>query len=349
MLASLAPKFLSLMLSFMPLSMNAMNPHHPLIIGHRGAPGFLPEHTLAGYELAIDQGADFIEPDLVSTKDGYLIARHENEIGGTTDVADKFPERKRTQMIDGQEVTGWFTEDFTLAEIRTLRARERLPFRSQAHNDQFSIPTFESILQLVERKERETGRRIGVYIETKHPTHFRKINLPIEPRLLETLDRFGLNRADAPVYIQSFEVSNLQWLNRRTEIPLVQLIEEGGQPADQSGTGITYSSMITPAGLRTVRGYADGIGPSKRLIVPEKAGHLQAPTALIKQAHALGLVVHPWTFRSDPQFLHPDYHGNAAAEYHQFFNLGVDAVFSDFTAHAVAARANWIEPSWQTP
>lgn len=312
---------------------------HPLVIGHRGASGFLPEHTLAAYELAIDQGADYIEPDLVATRDGHLIARHENEIGGTTDVADKFPYHQQQKIIDGHHMTGWFSEDFTLQEIKTLRAKERLPFRSQKHNGQYDIPTLEEIIALVKRKEQETGRRIGLYIETKHPSHFQTLNLPLEPRLLKALDKAGLNHAQAPVYIQSFEVGNLQWLNQHSEVKLVQLLDETGRPADQEV--IHYASMVTPEGLRQIRRYADGIGPSKRWIVPASKESLFTSSFLIDNAHSLGLVVHPWTFRSDQEYLHPDYQGDPEAEYHQFFDLGVDGVFSDFALHAVRARESW--------
>lgn len=313
----------------------------PLVIGHRGASGLLPEHTLEAYSLAIDQGADYIEPDLVVTKDGQLIARHENEIGGTTNVSQLYPERKRSQLIDGIELSGWFSEDFTLAEIQQLRARQRLSFRNQEFNDQYKIPTFEEILQLRARKSQETGRQIGIYIETKHPSHFQKLGLPIEGRMLKQLKAHQLDQAGAPVFVQSFEVGNLQRLRRTTDLRLIQLIEDAGQPADQLGTGLSYASMLTPAGLAQVASYADGIGPYKRLILPEKNGQLQAPTLLIQNAHAAGLLVHPWTFRSDNEYLAAEYAGDPGAEYLQFFALGVDGVFSDFAADAFAARERW--------
>ncbi|MEZ0367503.1 MAG: glycerophosphodiester phosphodiesterase family protein, partial [Candidatus Sericytochromatia bacterium] len=300
------------------LSLPAAEVPHPLVIGHRGASGLLPEHTLEAYSLALDQGADYIEPDVVVTRDGYLIARHENEIGGTTDVAEKFPERKRTQTIDGQSISGWFSEDFTLAELRRLRARQRLSFRSQEHNDRYVIPTLDEILELVARKSQESGRPLGVYIETKHPSHFDKISLPIEPRLLKTLRSHQLDRVWAPVFIESFEVGNLQRLKRISELRLIQLIEDIGQPADQFGTGLSYASMLTPAGLQQVASYADGIGPYKRLIVPEQNGKLQAPTMLVQNAHAAGLLVHPWTFRSDKEYLAPEYDKDPEQEYLQF-------------------------------
>ncbi|MGV3522894.1 MAG: glycerophosphodiester phosphodiesterase [Candidatus Sericytochromatia bacterium] len=314
----------------------------PLVIGHRGASGELPEHTLEAYARAIEQGADYIEPDLVVTRDGHLVARHENEIGETTDVASRFPERKRTQLIDGQPMTGWFIEDFSLAEVKQLKARQRLSFRDQSHNGQYPVPTLDEIAGLLRETEAKTGRKVGLYLETKHPSHFQRIGLPIEPRLLRFLRAQHLDRTDAPVFIQSFEMGNLQWLNRHVDVPLIQLIEEVGQPADQIGTGISYASMLSPQGLAQVKTYADGIGPYKRLIVPEREGKLQPPTDLIERAHALGLKVHPWTFRSDKEYLATDYNAQTEAEYHQFFDLGVDGVFSDFPADAFRARQSWL-------
>lgn len=315
----------------------------PLVIGHRGASGILPEHTLEAYQAALDQGADYFEPDVVSTRDGILIARHENEIGTTTDVAQKFPERKRTRVVDGQSITGWFTEDFTLAEIKQLRAVQRLPFRDQQYNGQFQIPTLAEILVFREQQSKRLERPVGIYIETKHPSYFRGIGLPLEEKLLQHLDRHGLMDADDPVFIQSFEVGNLQWLNRRTEVPLIQLIESSGSPADQQTTGLSYARMVTPQGLAQIATYADGIGPDKRLILPLKDDVLQPATALIKEAHAVGLKVHPWTFRSDASYLAPAYQGDPTPEYLQFMALGVDGVFSDFAAHAQAARQQFLK------
>lgn len=315
----------------------------PLVIGHRGASGILPEHTLEAYQAALEQGADYFEPDVVSTRDGVLIARHENEIGTTTDVAQKFPERKRTRVVDGQSMTGWFTEDFTLAEIKQLRAVQRLPFRDQQYNGQFQIPTLAEILVFREQQSKRLARPVGIYIETKHPSYFRGIGLPLEEKLLQHLNRHGLMDADDPVFIQSFEVSNLQWLNRRTEVPLIQLIESSGSPADQQTTGLSYARMMTPQGLAQIATYADGIGPDKRLILPLKDDILQPATALIEQAHAVGLKVHPWTFRSDASYLAPAYQGDPGAEYLQFMALGVDGVFSDFAAHAQAARQQFLK------
>jgi glycerophosphoryl diester phosphodiesterase len=228
----------------------------PIIIGHRGASGHRPEHTLAGYRLAAEMGADYIEPDLVSTKDGVLIARHENEIGSTTDAAKKFPDRKRTKTVDGMSITGWFSEDFTLAEIKTLRARERLDFRSHGWDGQFEVPTFDQVIELAQRLGKELNHPIGIYPETKHPTYFRAIGLPLEDRLLASLDRHGWNTANAPVFVQSFE-TNLRELRPKTRVKLIQLME-GAIPTDEQ--------------LRTIKSYADGIGPNTRLILSRDCG-----------------------------------------------------------------------------
>lgn len=292
-------------------------PLKPLIIAHRGASGHRPEHTLEGYRLGAEMGADFIEPDLVSTKDGVLIARHENEIGGTTDVEAKFPSRRTTKTVDGQAITGWFTEDFTLAEIKTLRAKERLPFRSHAYDGQFAIPTFDEMIELAQRLGRELKRPIGVYPETKHPTYFRNIGLPLEDKLIASLAKHGWNRKDAPVFIQSFEPDSLRDLRGKTSVRLIQLVSD--------------ASMVDAVGLKKIAGYADGIGPEKRLIVPiGDDGSIGAPTDLVQRAHAAGLLVHIWTIRVDKEFLPAGYHGRAEAEFEQFRDLGVDGLFTDF-------------------
>ncbi|MDZ4673185.1 MAG: glycerophosphodiester phosphodiesterase [Gemmatimonadota bacterium] len=314
--------------------------HRPLVIAHRGASGYLPEHTLEAYTLAVRQGADFIEPDLVMTRDGVLVARHENEIGSTTDVAKRFPGRRTTRLVDGVEVDGWFVEDFSLEELRSVRARERLPFRDHAHDGRMAVPTWDEILALRARLTLETGRPIGVYPETKHPTYFRSIGLPLEEPLLEALTAHGLEGFDAPVFIQSFETGNLQWLRQRTGIRLVQLLESTGGPWDWTAKGMpgSYADLTTPAGLQRVAGYADAIGPHKRLVIPEAPdGSLVAATTLVADAHAAGLLVHPWTFRSDPQFLHDAYAGIPARELRQFAALAVDGVFADFPDVAAAA------------
>jgi len=339
----------------------------PLIIGHRGASGSRPEHTLESYELAIELGADYIEPDLVSTKDGVLIARHENEISGTTNVADhpEFTDRRTTKVIDGREVTGWFTEDFTLAEIKTLRAIERLPFRDQSYNGEFEIPTFQEVIDLVKEKSAEIGRTIGIYPETKHPTYFDSIGLSLEEPLVEILTENGYSDRDDAVFIQSFEVGNLQDLNQLIDVPLVQLFDEtGAQPYDfvVSGDSRTYGDLVTPTGLAEIATYADGIGPWKRLTIPAEPvdfngdgqpddlngdsvisdadNLLQAPTSLIEDAHAAGLLVHAYTFRDEDRYLAPEYNGNPELEYEQFFSLGLDGLFTDFpgTGYDVVTR-----------
>jgi glycerophosphoryl diester phosphodiesterase len=305
------------------------------VIAHRGASGYRPEHTLAAYELAIAQGADYIEPDLVITKDGVLVVRHEPRLDETTDVAERFPERRSVKHMGTERVAGWFVEDFTLAELRTLRARERLASRSHAYDGQFAIPTFDEVLQLVERTRREEGRVVGLYPETKSPSYFRRIGLPLEEPLVAALQRHGLDRPDAPVFIQSFEIENLQRLRRMTRVRLVQLLDARGGPPHVAGA--TYAAMATPAGLRAIARYADGVGLNKRLVVPAADGRLLPPTTVIADAHAAGLLVHVWTFRSDAPFLAAEYNDDPQAEYRQFLTLGVDGVFSDFPDHAVVA------------
>lgn len=313
----------------------------PIIIAHRGASGERPEHTLEAYRLAIAQGADFIEPDLVLTRDGVLVARHENEIGGTTNVADhpEFADRRTTRVIDGETFTGWFTEDFTLAELRTLRARERLPqLRPQntAYDGQYLIPTFDEILALARDESARTGRTIGVYPETKHPSYFAGLGLPHEAPLLAALARFGHTSAAAPVFIQSFEVGNLIALNQRTDVRLVQLISDSGAPADRPDQ--PYATMLTAEGLAAIARYADGIGPAKTLVISRTAlGTLGSSTGLTARAHAAGLVVHPWTFRRENYFLplnlrsglDPRSPGDLAAEMRAFLAEGVDGLFTD--------------------
>ncbi|MBD1882111.1 glycerophosphodiester phosphodiesterase [Coleofasciculus sp. FACHB-T130] len=340
----------------------------PIVIGHRGASGYRPEHTLAAYELAIEMGADFIEPDLVSTKDGVLIARHENEISGTTDVANRpeFANRKTTKTIDGKPVTGWFTEDFTLAEIKTLRAKERIPELrpgSVKFDGLYEIPTLQEVIDLAKKKSAEKGRTIGIYPETKHPTYFDSIGLSLEEPLVKILSENGYTDADDAVFIQSFEVANLKFLKTLTNLPLVQLFDAStAKPYDfvVSGDSRTYGDLITSSGLNAIAQYASGIGPWKRLIIPAETVDqngdgqpddlngdgvisdadkpLLQPTSLISDAHAAGLLVHAYTFRSEDFFLAPDYNGNPELEYEQFFKLGIDGVFSDFPDTAVAVR-----------
>lgn len=319
----------------------------PIVIAHRGASGERPEHTIAAYRLAIAQGADFIEPDLVLTKDGVLVARHENEISETTDVADRaeFAARKTTKMIDGSEVTGWFTEDFTLAELKTLRARERLPkLRSTDYDGQFDIPTFEEILTLLADVNQDRTIPVGVYPETKHPSYFASIGLPHEAPLLALLDRFGYRGRKAPVYIQSFEVRNLIDLRAKSDLPLIQLMDAAGGPPDRPDT--SYAAMASPAGLKTIASYADGIGPNKAMVIPRGAlGSLAEPTSLVRDAHAAGLKVHPWTFRRENYFLplgdkggvNPAGHGDLGAEIAAYLATGIDGLFSDNPREAAGA------------
>jgi glycerophosphoryl diester phosphodiesterase len=331
----------------------------PIVIGHRGASGYRPEHTLAAYQLAIDMGADYVEPDLVSTKDGVLVARHENEISGTTDVAmrPEFVGRRVTKVIDGVNVTGWFTEDFTLAELKTLRARERLPDLrpGNTHFDgMFEIPTLEEVIQLVQDQSRGRGRDVGIYPETKHPTYFDSIGLSMEEPLVSLLHRYGYKGKNARVFIQSFEVSNLKDLNRMTKLPLVQLADAAGRPYDfvVAGDPRTYRDMVAPQGLAEIATYADGLGPNKSLLIPRDSNNrLLAPTTVVQDAHAQGLKVHPWTFRSENSFLPADFqrgnpadpafprqHGDAGAEDRSFLSLGIDGFFTDFPDTGVAAR-----------
>ncbi|CAN7390076.1 glycerophosphodiester phosphodiesterase [Rhizobacter sp. LjRoot28] len=361
------------------LAASAHEPHRhghdradaPLVIGHRGASGYLPEHTLESYALAIELGADFIEPDVVATRDGHLIARHEPNITNTTDVASRpeFASRRRTAVVDGATEEGFFASDFTLAEIRSLRARQAFGDRPQAFNGQFSVPTLDEVIALAKRRGREAGRTVGVYIETKHPTYHQKLGLALEPRLLAALNRAGWNYREAPVFIQSFEQANLKQLRRMTRVKLVQLIDANDvkpdgsldftapydRPYDWTASGDpallarTFAYLTTDAGLREVRSYADGIGPWKRYIVstiadPNGTGpgearlKLAPPTDLIARAHKAGLLVHAYTFRNEASRLPSDYAGNPVNEYLQYFALGIDGVFSDFPDTAVAAR-----------
>ena len=324
----------------------------PLVIGHRGASAYRPEHTLAAYQLAIDMGADYIEPDLVSTKDRVLVARHENEISTTTDVAQRpeFAARRKTRMIDGVSVTGWFTEDFTLAELKTLRAIERLPAlrpANTAFDGLYEVPTLQEVIDLAKREG------VGIYPETKHPTYHDSVGLSLEEPLVRILRANGLDRRDAPVFVQSFEVSNLQELDRQLKVNIVQLANSSGAPYDFTvkGDPRTYADLVTPTGLRWVARYADGLGPNKDLIVPRVQNRLQTPTTLVENAHRAGLEVHPWTFRPENEFLPEDFRegnaaspeyrrtrGNQPAELKLFYKLGVDGVFADNPDTAVAVR-----------
>jgi glycerophosphoryl diester phosphodiesterase len=306
----------------------------PIVIAHRGASGERPEHTLAAYDLAIAQGADAIEPDLVPTEDDFLVARHENEISETTDVAahPEFAPRRATRLIDGRSVTGWFVEDFTLAELRTLRARERLPALrpgNTAYDGREAIPTLDEVIALARRRSAELGRTIAVYPETKHPTYFARIGHPTDALLVRALDAAGWRTPAAPVFIQSFEVANLKRLAGMTKVRLIQLLDVTGAPAD--GAAASYAAMTTPDGLRAVARYAWGVGPNKAMLW---AGEAASP--LVRDAHEAGLRVHPWTFRAENRFLDPRFrhegaaHGDLAGEISAALRLGIDGFFTDF-------------------
>ena len=344
----------------------------PLVIGHRGACGYVPEHTLASYFIAMQQGADYIEPDLVATRDGVLIARHENEIGATTDVGThpEFAARRTVRRIDGVEVRGWFTEDFTLAELKRLKARERIPAirpGSARFDDQFEIPTFEEILALLvaQNAQRASAARalgapapppVGVYPEMKHPSHFAALGLPLEEPLLELLASYGCDAGAAPVFLQSFEVGNLQRLRERTRLPLVQLVAAAGAPYDlaRAGDARTYADLTSERGLNEVRRYADVIGVDKSLVIARTAqGALAAPSTLTARAHQAGLAVHAWTFRAESEFLpaglgaagDPTALGDMAGELAAYFAAGIDGFFTDQPLLGVRARAAFLARS----
>ncbi len=331
----------------------------PQVVGHRGAPGYRPEHTLAGYRLAIAMGADYIEPDLVPTRDGVLVARHENDITGTTDVADhpEFAERRTTKTIDGRGITGWFTEDFTLAELKTLRAKERLPAvrpGNTRYDGRFEIPTFAEVLTMVRQEEKRTGRTIGVAPETKHPTYFDSIGLSPEEPMLRALHRAHLDRKKSKVLIQSFEISNLRELDTMTDLPLEQLTDASGAPYDQlaAGSSTTYADMVKPAGLREIATYADWLGPNKDQVLPRDpdTGATSTPSRVVPDAHATGLRVVIYTLRDENQFmatnfrrgLDPNAKGDIHAEITAFLDAGVDALFADYPDSAVDARDDWV-------
>ncbi|XP_034841159.1 uncharacterized protein [Maniola hyperantus] len=319
----------------------------PVVIAHRGASGYVPEHTLGSYALAITMGADYVEPDLVMTKDGQLISRHDNELGLTTDVANRteFADRYRTQTIDSNEVSGWFTEDFTLAEIKTLRAIERIPDIRPGNarmDEAFQIITFQEIIDLVKSLQISQRRTIGIYPEIKHSSHFKNLGLPMEELVVNTFHQNGYLDSHAPVYIQSFEINNLKELKVITNLRLLQLYDSKSlQPADQVllGTGITYGSMSTPEGLAEVAKYASAVGPDKSYIIPRNADNsLGEPTNFVADAHAVGLKVHPYTFRAENTFLPKEYQsdnpskqarGNLTGELQKYVEAGIDGLFSD--------------------
>ena len=340
----------------------------PLVIAHRGASGYLPDHTLEAYALAIDQGADYIETDLVATKDGHLIARHEPNLTATTNVAgcSAFADRKRKANIDGMDEEGFFASDFTLAEIKTLGAVQQFSERDQSLNGRFKVPTFEEIIELAKRKSHEKNRTIGIYPETKHPTYHRGLGLALEDRLIAALKAAEWQRRDAPVFIQSFEPSSLRYMRERIQVKLVQLVMASGVSADGalefnppyarpfdwtvSGEVRTFRDLVTPQGLVEIKTYAEGVGLWKSLLVSsatqasgvaacnEANRTLLPPSQMIDDAHRAGLLVHAWTFRNEQHRLAVDYRGNPINEYLKFYQLGVDGVFSDFSDTAVEAR-----------
>ncbi|MFJ8208331.1 glycerophosphodiester phosphodiesterase [Streptomyces sp. NPDC096033] len=318
----------------------------PLVIGHRGSSGYRPEHTLGSYQLALDLGADVIEQDLVPTKDGHLVCRHENEIGGTTDVADhpEFTGRRTTKTVDGVSVTGWFTEDFTLAELRTLRAKERIPAirqRNTLYDGRWAVPTFEEVLRWADREGKRRGKRVWLHVETKHPTYFRGLGLGLEEPLAALLRRYGRDGRNAAVFLQSFEPSSIQRLSRLVSAPRVVLLSAANtRPWDfeTAKDPRTVADLVTPEGLKWIAGFAQGIGPTLDLIVPRTAdGRLGTPTTLVRDAHARGLVLHPYTARNENTFLPAEYrkgtdsnaYGDAFGAFKRYFELGVDAIFTD--------------------
>ena len=340
-------------LAALPASASAPDFHQgfrkkPLIIGHRGASGERPESTLASFRLAIAEGADVIEPDLVLTKDGQFVVRHENEISQTTDVAlrPEFASRLSTRQIQGQGVSGWFTEDFTLAELKTLRCRERLPKlrpESAKFNGQEQVPTFQEVIDLARSETARLKRVIGVYPEMKHASYFAGIGLPMEARLAAILKKNGLDGANAPVFIQCFDVLPLKTIMTLCKAPRVQLVEPNGGPTD---VALRYKDMVTPAGLKAIAAYANGVGPEWSMVIPTVGGGLGPATPLVADAHAAGLAVHPWTVRAENVFLppklrngtNPMVHGDVDAVYHALYAAGIDGLFSDFPGLAVKAR-----------
>jgi len=351
----------------------------PLVIGHRGASGLLPEHTIESYRLAIAQGADFIEPDLVMTKDGALIARHEPMLSGTTDVADRpeFASRRRKLLVDGQETEDFFAGDFTLAEIKTLRANQALKERDQSHNGRYLVPTFQEVIDLAKAESARLGRTIGIYPETKHPTFHNVHGLALEPALVAALAGAGWTTKDSPVIVQSFETANLKVLRRLIGVRLVQLVDADDVAADGrielkapfdrpydfvvAGDKRSFADLLTKEGLREIKTYADGVAPWKPYLISakqtlgadgkpqdlngdgkidEQDRILLPATSVVADAHAAGLFVHSWTFRSEPRRLASDFKGDPLAEYRAFFALGLDGLFSDFPEVAAKARSS---------
>ncbi|MFD0313807.1 glycerophosphodiester phosphodiesterase [Streptomyces flavalbus] len=331
----------------------------PTIIGHRGASGYRPEHTFGAYDLALDMGADIVEAgDLVITRDGHLVCRHEPEIGGTTDVADhpEFADRKKTTTLDGTPVTGWFAEDFTLAELKTLRAVERVP-ANRPHNTlydgRWEIPTFEEVLRWQDEQTRKRGKQVWIYPELKHPTYFRKQGLALEERVAKLLRKYRKDRFDAPVILQSFEPTSVQRMNKLVDTPLVVLLSgASSRPYDfvENGDPRTVADLVKPAGLREIASYAQGIGPTLDLVIPKDAsGRLTQPTTLVADAHKVGLRLHPYTMRNENPFLPADFregtdadaYGDVFGAYRTYFATGIDGVFTDQPDTGLLAREDF--------
>ena len=297
---------------------------HPLIIGHRGASGYLPDHTIEAYELAVAQGADYIEPDFVASKDGYLFARHENELSLSTNVAEVFPDKKTKRTIEGKVIEGWFSEDLTHDEIKKLRARQPMKFRDQSHNDKYGIPTLAEVLALRASLSRQHKRSIGVIPELKHPDYYRGMNFPVEGWMVQIMEAWALDRAGSPLIVQAFDAASVEKMNMMMpHIPAVQLL--------------TDADDVSDAALAKIKTYADGIGPPKTLVVPVKGEQEGKPTNLIARAHKVGLKVYPYTFRPEKQFLPAGYGGDPAKEYCQFAALGADGLFTDTPDRALRA------------
>ncbi|KIF73589.1 glycerophosphodiester phosphodiesterase [Streptomyces sp. 150FB] len=331
----------------------------PTIVGHRGTAGYRPEHTLGSYELALEMGAHVIEQDLVPTKDGHLVCRHEPDITATTDVADhpEFAARRTTKSIDGVSTTGWFTEDFTLAEIKTLRAKERIPAnrqRNTLYDGHWQVPTYEEVLRWADDEGRRRGKPIWLYTETKHPTYFRSIGLGLEERFAKLLRRYGRDHKDAPIFLQSFEPSSMQRMAHLVSAPRVVLLDAANTtPWDfkVAGDTRTVADLVKPAGLKWMASFAQGIGPTLDLIIPKDAsGKLTKPTTLVRDAHAQGLILHPYTMRNENTFLPADFqrgtdpnaYGDAFGAFKVYFETGIDGIFTDNADTGLLARADFV-------
>ena len=363
-----------------PVQLPTLDGKPALVVAHRGAGGYLPEETVEAYAMAIEQGADAIEPDVVSTKDGVLIARHDPNLAFSTDVAahPEFAARKRKLSVDGEMQDGWFAADFTLAEIKTLGGTSTDAERPQQFNGKYKIATLQEVVDMIKK----SGRTIALYVETKNPTFHRQSGVPLEDKLLEVLGGAGWNSRSAPVFVQSFEPGSLKYLRAKgSTLKMVQLIDADdvdlktgaltfAAPYDRpydwlvAGDKRLFNAMVTPAGLAEIKTYADGIGPWKRYIVSTKATYgadgkqvdlngdgkfneadttTMAPGTLVADAHKAGLFVHPYTFRDEKRRLASDYKGDPKLEYKQFYALGVDGVFSDHADTALAARKDYLD------